>query len=348
MAKALYLCPDTMALAARDGALVAGTALEQPPCLCEEPPPVGACCSPGGCIQTTEQECTSADGLSWTEGAECSEVECAPLGACCLVDGSCISITESGCIQANGLQWHQGEPCSAVECPVRPDCCESAGCFWVDVDDPIHGSAITWNVSATATLQVEVARCCGPWRQTAFSYEVAGQEQFTNGSMVPCSPGFEAVFEGPGHPWSIINPNGFTCASGSFFGQINVTPQTNGLRIHVTWTHDGGGFSPAAFLSPGCNQYEGSHPTKPVNWFQPQSTCQGQGSPIGGQMRVTITNIVVGVSGRAACTSLRPVFRTFKMNESGVVVPSRSIILPGQPCHTCGGGASDGLVGLTS
>ncbi len=80
----------------------------------------GACCvNDGACTFVSSTGCTVLSG-TWTEDAECTVVECAPLdkGACCLAD-ACSALDEATCISQGGAFLGVDSPC--WEC--ASNCC---------------------------------------------------------------------------------------------------------------------------------------------------------------------------------------------------------------------------------
>ena len=101
---------------------------------------IGACCEVVGsisqCTATTELNC----GGDWTSGT-CSQVICAPVGACCLDDINCENLTEANCTTRGGLSWSQGVLCNTGDhtcAPILGSCCESSVCVF-DVPESYVG-----------------------------------------------------------------------------------------------------------------------------------------------------------------------------------------------------------------
>jgi len=114
---------------------------------CEDPDPIGGCCTGTTCSVGTQADC---GGTYLGDGSNCSGDPCAPdpTGACCLGNGSCFVSTEAGCsgsYQGNDSDC-AGNPCDSSEDSFLGLAYSIVGSNLVDDDDP------TWTVDVYVVL----------------------------------------------------------------------------------------------------------------------------------------------------------------------------------------------------
>src|SRR5262245_31612738 len=91
-----------------------GTTCERFPCD-GDPGPIGACCSPGTCFESTKRDCS---GTWLGPGTTCDPFPCElpRTGACCFEDVLfCFETTEATCALAGGT-FHLDTPCADLKC----------------------------------------------------------------------------------------------------------------------------------------------------------------------------------------------------------------------------------------
>jgi hypothetical protein len=94
------------------------------------PPPVGACCFGGSCLEDVgEALCEGLSGAVYVGNGEvCTETLCTQ-GACCMPDGLCEDMLDGQCAAAGGT-FHGGTDCGSFSCPQpRGACCIQELCF---------------------------------------------------------------------------------------------------------------------------------------------------------------------------------------------------------------------------
>jgi hypothetical protein len=96
-------------------------------------PVMGACCLPdGGCIETTQEDCTAQGGTYWFGGEACTPDICEYIpGACCGEYGDCVDTDWWSCVRYYPGHWFiQGHTCAEVctftggACCLRDGSCE--------------------------------------------------------------------------------------------------------------------------------------------------------------------------------------------------------------------------------
>ena len=96
---------------------------------------LGACCTPSGlCVEASDEVNCEGIGGTWTSGAACSDVNCAPPSndvPCCFAStGGCLELTLEDCLSAGGVPGPEGLPCDQHTCfPVGAVCMPNGGCL---------------------------------------------------------------------------------------------------------------------------------------------------------------------------------------------------------------------------
>lgn len=81
---------------------------------------IGGCCAPGGCVVTSDTNCSSLGGVFQGAGTICTPDPCVTgMGACCNSDGTCAERTEVDCNSMGGVYQGDTSTCAVAECPIE-------------------------------------------------------------------------------------------------------------------------------------------------------------------------------------------------------------------------------------
>ncbi|MFH1110199.1 MAG: type II secretion system protein [Planctomycetota bacterium] len=94
-------------------------------------PPTGACCVPGGCLETSRSLCEGNRGRYMGDGTDCSPTICAPpTEACCFATGGCQDRPRDTCLELGGTPQGPGTSCAdpSMCLPTGACCAPPQGC----------------------------------------------------------------------------------------------------------------------------------------------------------------------------------------------------------------------------
>lgn len=94
---------------------------------------VGACCTPKGCLSTTEAQC-AGQGIWLGLGSNCDDCRDLTVGACCIDRFTCELLSHVDCDKQGGTYFGDGTRCDdkGVDCSGAPQigaCCINQNCY---------------------------------------------------------------------------------------------------------------------------------------------------------------------------------------------------------------------------
>ncbi len=225
--------------------------IELPPC--GDQPITGACCTPVGCLQVTEEECEEVNGIYQGDGTiGCPQPCFEPVGACCRGDGSCLILSELECEVIDGIYFGDGSTCDPNPCiePGLGGCCLPDGTC-ADGISPQECEAAQGDYLGDGVLCTPDSCPVEPARDDCHLTAVASccpQDEFTTIALTICNnTGVAQTFD-----WMIdALPGCAPLTPGAFTPNAGTTPPINpgqcvNIPINVSCAELGAGGVPNA------------------------------------------------------------------------------------------------------